>query len=357
MHTSQCDPSRRQLLMFATSLLAGTSIPRTARAVGPATYIEAAEAVVNIISGIAGLFGNTDLRDAMKQILATIEGVLAQQQRIIADLASLRLHIDEALFTSWQAAYARSIVSYNQQLANYTADLNSSNWRIGDRLREDLEALSRDAGTATLSIGQMDPWAFQSFGIGVSIVLTADKILGTSTQRTTETKKGFRNCIDRWLDSGNPKSIVSEQSQMSTLIGKLTSDLSSRSRTYVTRNQRVDDGEYWWIERDILTVNGSIEGGFTGQQRTEQGNRNRHNCNHGGCKVDRPLTSENKLSAAAPKADGPQTTIVVPGFNPSGWDIVDGFNKARIQIFDAMAARERQQILQATMAQAKTALA
>lgn len=353
-------PKRRVLLLGAVSILGTASLPRAVRAASPVTYIEAAEAVVNIISGVAGLFGDDGLRDAMKQILSGIEGVLAQQERIIKDLASLRLHVDEALFASWQAAYARRIVSYHQQLANYTADLDAARWRVSPRLRADLEALSRDATTTTLEIGQMDPWAFQSFGIGVSLVLTADKILGTSSQRSAETRKGFRDAIDRWLDQGNPRSLVSEQSRMDAFIAKLTSDLNARPRSWVTRHQRIDDGESWHDEDDIVTVNGTIESGFAGQQRTVKGEEHRrqyHDCRGSACKLSRVLSADSRLSSMAPKAGTPQATIIVPGFSASGWLIIDSFNKDRIAVYEAMAAKERQQILQMTMAEAKTALA
>lgn len=295
---------------------------------------------------------------------------------ILDSIRELRVYIDEASRRSWRDAYARSITSYNDQLDIYFADLIGAKWVLDQRLRTDFEDLSKDCANTTFSIGQMDVWAYPSFATGVIVVTLADRILKTPPARVAETKLKFKGYVDKWLDPASPASLPRLITTTDADVAGRTAVLANRTRGYVLADRRVDagsDGDTSCTERvvDTLTVSGSLEAGFTGAMSTSRSEK-RCRVIHDGChnpricmtatdpnvagiesRVARRAAGSNSILTLS---DNPLPIPVVPGFTPSGYEIVDQFNRERVAIYELMAASARQKQLQVEMEKMRTAL-
>ncbi|MGZ3236773.1 MAG: hypothetical protein ACXWIN_04980 [Burkholderiaceae bacterium] len=357
---------RRRFIIASCVAAVHSAFPTRVWALEPLTCLQAAAAVVGIVAAISGMASDTSLRKNTDQILSKLDLVIANQEAILADLRALRIYIDEALLISWRDAYARNIASYNEQVDIYIADLKTKKWNMDQRLRDDFEFLSRDAYNATLSIGQMDSWAFPSFGTGVAVILICDRILKSSPDRVTKTKEKFRACLDSWLNPNNLKSMPKEIEKTTTEISQRTATLNARSRTYLLRNDIVAvDNICTEKITDTLTISGTLEGGFSGAITTTRSDRRcTHTpiCNLRNCPaVLDSTTAENELLIAKrrPEISLPADNVpipVVPGFMPSGYAIVDDFNHERVGIYELMAINARQKQLAIEMDRMKKAL-
>jgi hypothetical protein len=349
--------SRRALLNTFVGLGGGLVLPKPAFSIEPMTALVAASAVVSIVSGIAGMLSDKQLREGINRILGQLSIVIGNQERILEELRSLRLYFDEGNLRSWRDAYARHVTSYNDLLDVYFADLKSANWQLSSRLREDFQDLSQDCTSTTFNIGQMHVWAFPSFATGVGVVLLSERVLKASPARIAETKRKFVQYLDTWLaDSGDLKKLILKTEN--DIKDRLTT-FNSRSRTHVLSDRRVIDSRdklCTFRAIETLTVSGSFEAGFSGSLSTSQGERECREpidpCR--GPRCWQLLRSEDWQSnnALALKSfstlrqgvsgAGAATPIIIPSFSPSGYAIVDGFNRERIEIFELMATSARQ---------------
>lgn len=368
--------SRRAALRIMFAAGAALCVPGKVKAVEPITVLQAAAAVVGIVAGLSGMASDASLKKGINKILARLDVVIANQELILEELRGLKIYIDEALHRSWREAYARNIASYNDSLDVYFADLDANNWVLNKRLREDFEDLSKDCANTTFSIGQMDVWAYPSFATGVIVVLLADRVLRTSPQRVAETKQKFVKYIDQWLSPNSAKSLPAIIAQTSAEITDRTNRLNSRVKTYILSDRRVDaggDGDVYCTERvaEQLTVSGSLEAGYSGAVRTIREDRRcrviRDPCrnprfcvtsvdeNFAGIEGRIARRIEGSVSVYS-LADEPIAVPVVPGFSPSGYAIVDEFNRERVSIFELMAVNARQKQLQQEMEKMRRAL-
>ena len=369
VHAASFRWSRRKFIVAVGALAGSYGLADSASAIEPITCLQAAAAMVSIVSGIAGMASDAKLRDGIDEIIAKLDLVVANQEAILADLKALRLYIDEALLRSWRDAYARNIVSDNDLLDVYLTDLSRAGWMLDNRLRDDFEDLSRDANTVSLNIGQMDPWAFPSFCTGAAVVLVCERILKASPDRVRKVKEKYREVISKWIDANNPRSISREITKTADEIKTRTDALNARARSYVIRSNRVSDGGNAdtggcsVLVTETLTVSGTFDTGYTGAiSRTESDRRCRPPRRHipSSVLIDKAeLNIEARIASRNPRiaATGISTNIpVVPGFTPSGYDIVDTFNRERIAIYELMAVHVRQQELASEMERMRKAL-
>jgi hypothetical protein len=362
--------SRRQAIASAIAAFATIASPLrvTAEPATAAAVIAVVAAVVGIVSGLAGMLSDAKLRKGIDSILEQLSLVIAYQQLILQELRAMRLYFDEALLASWQGAYARSIAAYDAELFRLRKGLLDSDWKVDNRLRDDLESLSRDCFHTTMEIGQMNVWAFPSFASGVAVVLLADTILKTKPHLTSGTKTKFRERIDVWLDPKALHSLPQLIAATTKDVEELTQALAARDRSYVTRNEVV----HWAVpgetcsRRDVDTVSiaGSLEAGFTGTVATSVSeSRCRDIGRAGGGRRPLSVYSGNldpRLAASMGMFSEAGTTSeaipVVPAFNPSGFAIVDTFNQERIAVYEMQAALARQKVLLSYMEQMRQAL-
>lgn len=368
--------SRRGALRVMFAAGAALCAPGKVKAVEPITVLQAAAAVVGIVAGLSGMASDASLKKGINKILARLDVVIANQELLLEELRALKIYIDEALRRSWREAYARNIASYNDSLDVYFADLDANKWVLNKRLREDFEDLSKDCANTTFSIGQMDVWAYPSFATGVVVVLLADRVLRTSPQRVAETNQKFVKYIDQWLNPNSNKSLPAIIAQTSAEIADRANKLNSKVKTYVLSERRVDaggDGDFYCTERvaEQLTVSGSLEAGYSGTVTTIRDDkrcrvipdpcRNPRRCitsvdeNVAGIEGRIARRKEGSISVYV-LADEPIAVPVVPGFSPSGYAIVDEFNRERVSIFELMATNARQKQLQQEMEKMKRAL-
>lgn len=368
--------ARREILRAVVASGTALFIPFKAKAIEPLTVLQASAAVVGIVAGLSGMASDASLKKGINKILAQLDVVIANQELLLEELRSLKIYIDEALRRSWREAYARNITSYNDSLDVYFADLDANKWVLSKRLREDFEDLSKDCANTTFSIGQMDVWAYPSFATGVIVVLLADRVLRTSPQRVAETNQKFVNYINQWLNPGSSKSLPAIISQTAMEISDRMNKLNSRQKIYVLSDRRVDaggDGDSYCTERVIeqLTVSGSFESGYSGNIKTIRDDkrcrvildpcRNPRHCftsiddNVAGIEGRIARRNDGSISALT-LADENITVPVVPGFTPSGYAVVDEFNRERVSIFELMATNARQKQLQQEMEKMKKAL-
>jgi len=351
--------SRRFFLSSGCVGAVALAFPRLGQAIEPITCLQAAAAVVGIVSGIAGMGSDASLKKSINEILGKLDVVIANQLAIIEDLRSLRIYIDEALLRSWRDAYSRAITSHKEILDVCFADLVANKWVLTPRLRSDFQDLSLDCSQATLSIGQMEIWAYPSFATGVAVVLLCERALGAKSERVKELKAKFLKPVETWLDPALPKSLPASIAALNGEIAARLAALNGRARSYVLRDQRVNevtDGDTYCTSRviDTLTVNGSFESGFSGAISTSVSEKR--------CRVVRdPCPRHCIVTADAGVADvehrasrrmslqGAALTVVVPGFTPSGIAIVDEFNTERVAIYKLMASSARQVALQDEM--------
>lgn len=367
--------SRRQALRALFAAGTALCVPGKAKAIDPITVLTAAAAVVGIVSGLAGMASDASLRNGINMILSKLDVVIANQELLLEELRSLKIYIDEALRRSWRDAYARNIASYNDSLEVYFADLKANKWSLNKRLREDFEDLSKDCANTTFSIGQMDVWAYPSFATGVIVVILSDRILRTSPQRVAETNQKFVKYIDQWLNPESSKSLPVIIAQTLAELLDRTNKLNTRQRTYVLTDRRVNTGggdpEVFCTEHVVeqLSVSGTLEAGFNGTISTTRDDK-RCRVFHDTCSGRRCLMIIDSDVAGveegiARRKDGisvfaltdePIAIPVVPGFTPSGYSIVDEFNRERVAIFELMAINARQKQLQQEMNKMRKAL-
>ena len=353
--------TRRAILALGAGMMLLAPL-RRANAIEPMTYLQAAAAVVGIVTGIMGAKNDTQVRGLLNSISNKLDTVLANQVVILQEIAALRLFFTDALLASWREAYGRSINAQHDRLKVYIADYLAEKHLPKD-LEDDFRTLSSDCLQSTTEIGQLDVGAFPFFGTGVATVLTCERVLKANAARIAELKATFRKYLDHWLDPANPRSIVGCMAKLEREAAAIKADLEQRGRTHLlSESQRHNsDGDVWCTERVRvwLTVSGDLQSGFGGSVRTEIDNKK--------CKPVRPdrpcracieLVGSEGIDAlmARRSPKGFWTTgltdsdiPVVPGFTPSGYEIVDQFNRGRVAYFELLAALVRQQIVKQQM--------
>lgn len=352
-------PSRRQFAI-AISLATIGPMPLVTRA----QVLEGCAAVVGIIAGISGMSDSASMKSTLRTIARRLSEIIANQQVIIKEMRELKLLVVETAFISWRDAYARRLTTYDRQLQILISDLEAAKYKVEGRLKSDFEVLSRDCFVTTDEIGQMDVWAFPSFATGVATVLLADRVLGTSVERTKKTKEKFVERITKWLDASFEASLPAIIQRTKAEVAKRTADLQGRGRTYVTADGWEIKGRCHRKAKTTLTVSGSFEQGFAGSQVTVADK-------YWVCEdIDMPSSVELPLATysidnpgilarpmgAGPDVDAAVPIPVVPGFNPSGHAIVDDFNRERIAIYELMVVNSKQEILHTQMTDLKKLL-
>lgn len=353
-------PRRRVLVQMLAALGVGVLPQSRALAIDPITALQAAAAVVGIVAGISGMVSDADLKNRMDEIQQKLDQVIANQGLILDEIKALKVYVDEALEVSWRNAYSRQLVGQRDRLDILLADYVSHRRRLSSNLRDEFTVLGGEATQTTVAIGQMDFWAFPSFATGVVTVLLCDLILGHKPARRAETRAVFLKYVETWLNSEGHKSITAQIAQAESEVALRRRRLEERGRTYVVKDETVreSEGGFDWCEvrtTQTLTVRGDFAAGYSGTVREEV---KRGRCHHAPICFRRGLclvsasSEEAQIESLVLRPDWvtanfnePIEVPAVPGFSPSGYAIVDQFNRERIAIYEAMAALAKQKLL------------
>ncbi len=353
--------SRRGLLAGVLSTSALHLLPRYAKA-EPATVLAAGAAVVGIVSGVASFFSDARKERVLSQINGKLDAVIRSQSLILAEIADLRLFIEEALSRSFRE---NAIVRMNAHQDRF--EVLSSD-KVTSANRGEYIDLQADVSQSAFELGQYDTPAYIAYGAGVAMTLAIHLAVGGTRERHQALKKVFVRAYDRWLDPNNAQSIVAIIASTRSEIERRVAALNGRPRTFTASERR---GLCTYTT--VTTVNGDFTSGFSVTQSQSHECELPDICDRRPTLCPRALGEEflgteeevsqnlaglmTSLQATATPLAVPSVETVVPEFIPSGHGVVDEMNRERIAIFQLMNVLSRQEVIKGQMEECRTALA
>jgi hypothetical protein len=347
---------RRQFMLGSVGLLSFLALPRPLlAAVDPITALQAVAAAVAIIKGVLSALQSSDpQRDPiLEQIDKKLDIVIANQERILAELIALRFYFDASVERGFRDHTIFEITSEKSRYDILQADRNVT--------QDEYLRLLGEVEQSTLLIGGYDIGAFVSFAAGAGLALTLYARLNRPA-RSVVAKAKFVEIIDNWLDPNNARSITS-------LIANTQSELTRRRAALDALPPFIDLG---YVQRgggsnrvctvaDRLYIDGNYDTGYSGRRiavETECHTVERepgpgHPCHRDFCNITAEVESmatalKNKLAglplprpAASPNAALPPRPI--PEFVHSDYGPVNDRNSERIaiaQLYNALAAQD-----------------
>jgi len=191
---------RRSLLLTSTSAAALMLTPGLGRAqADPLTLYEIGTIAFSVVSALWSAVSGAKVEASLADINGKLDTVIANQQRILNEIAALKLYIDQAIWNGFRQNAEFDLGA----LKNRYDRVIKEGWRQFGKTR--VIALADDIETKTFKAAQYDFSAYFYFMAGVGMSLTLKALVGTPINQIADYRFAYRQNLLNWLDPANTK--------------------------------------------------------------------------------------------------------------------------------------------------------